>query len=131
MSAQKHQNMSMLLENRWKAEWEVKRIHQQQDQAVLNGNWRVRIERLVTSCTVGRAKTIKIDDQLLELTPKVDDFASPLKEEETWLNFMTTKNGMLICLRAAGKGIWKTSCLNLAWKTAELSPKVADWVQNR
>ena len=53
---------------------------------------RVRVESHVTSCKDAMTKAIKRHDQLLALTLKVDDSASLLKEQETWLNVLTTAN---------------------------------------
>ena len=84
--------MSKLLESREKADLEVKRIHQQIDEAVQMGDPGVQVERLVTSCADAMTKAVRRYDQLLQLTLKVDDSASLLKEKETWLTLLTTTN---------------------------------------
>ena len=82
--------MSTFFESREKAESEVKRIHQQTNEAVENGNRSVRVERLVGRCKDAMTKAIKNHDQLLELTLRADDSAFLLEEQENWLNFLTT-----------------------------------------
>ena len=96
ISKQQHKRLSKLVESRKKAELEIKRIHQQIDEAVQNGNRRVRVERLVTSCKDAITKAIKRHNQLLELTLKVDDCASLLNEQQTWLNVLTTTNDKVL-----------------------------------
>ena len=81
MSDQQHERLSKLLESREKAESEIKRIHQQIDETVQTGDRGLRVERLDTRCKDAMTKPIKTDDQLLELTLKVDDSVSLLKEQ--------------------------------------------------
>ena len=91
MSDQQHERLPKLLENHEKAESEVKTIHQQLDDALENGNQRVRVKRLVTSCKDAMTKAIEMQDQLLELILKIDESASLLKYQ-TWLNVLKTNN---------------------------------------
>ena len=88
--------MSKLLESREKVESEVKRLHHQIDEAVQNCDRRVRVERLVTSCKDAMSKAIRRLDQLLERTLNLDDSASLLKKQETWLNVLTTINDVVL-----------------------------------
>ena len=88
--------LSELLESREKAVSEVKRTHQQTNEAVENDNRRVLVELLVTSCGDAMTKIIKKHDQLLKLTPKIDDSASLLKVQETWLNVLRIINNEVL-----------------------------------
>ena len=92
MSDQQHEKWSKLLESREKAKSEVKKIRQQTNEAVGNCERRVRVERLVTVCKDAMTKAIKKHGQLLALTLKNDDSISLLKEQDTWLNVLTTTN---------------------------------------
>ena len=96
ISKQQHKRLSKLVESRKKAALEIKRIHQQIDDAVQIGNRRVRVKRLVTNCEDAMTKAIKRHNQLLELTLKVDDCASLLNEQQTWLNVLTTTNDKVL-----------------------------------
>ena len=84
-----HGILSKLLESRRKEELEVRRVHQQNDEAIGNDHQRVRVECLVTSCMDAMIKAIKRRDQLLLLTLKADNSAFVLKQQETWLNVRT------------------------------------------
>ena len=75
-----------------KAESEIKRIQQQTNKTPDNGDRRVRVERLVTSCKDARTKTIKRHGQILDLTLRLDDSASLLKGQEVRLNVLTKIN---------------------------------------
>ena len=62
------------------------------DEAPENGDRRERVERQATSGTDAMTKALKRHDQILELTLKVDDSATLLKEQETLYNVMTITN---------------------------------------
>ena len=68
MSDQQLEIFSKLFESREKEESEVKKLHQQTNEALGNGNLRVRVERLVTKCKDAITKAMKRHDQLLALT---------------------------------------------------------------
>ena len=91
MSDQQHEKVSKLLESRKKAESEVRRKHQQTNEAVENGDRRAHVERLATSCKDTMTRAINRHDELVALTLKVDS-ASLLKEQVIWLNVLTTTN---------------------------------------
>ena len=87
-----HERLSKLLESRENAESGVGRIYKQNDEAVQNGDRRVRVESLIGSCKDAITKAVKRHDQLFNLTQKVDDSASLLREQWIWLNVLTTTN---------------------------------------
>ena len=70
----------------------MKKIQQQISEAVDNGDRRVRVERLVTSCNDAMTKAIAKNDQLHSLAAKAEN-PEPLKRDlEAWLNDVTTFN---------------------------------------
>ena len=83
MSDKQHEELSKIFDSRKKADSEVRRMHQQINEAVGNSYRRVDVGKNFKGAMT---KAIKSHDQLLALTLIVDNSASLQKAQETYDN---------------------------------------------
>ena len=123
MSDQEHERLSTLLESRKKPEFAVKGIHQQTNEATEDGDWRRRVEQLVTSCKDAMTKAIKRHDQLLALTLRVHDSASLLRSKKLGWRLWPQ-----LATKCCNEFVSKSICYLQLTKRRKIHPKQQKWL---
>ena len=96
MTDARQDKVRKLHESRAKAETELQKLQEKNQDAVENNDKRVRVERLVTSCDEAMTKLFAKHEQLFELAGKTEDPSLVKQDLETWLNEVTTRNDEIL-----------------------------------
>ena len=85
-----------LFGSRSKAETELRTAQQKVQDAVEDGERRVRVERLVSSCEEAMTTLLSKHDLLLNLATKTEDPSLDKHDLESWLSEVTTQNDTIL-----------------------------------
>ena len=96
MTDARQDKVRKLHESRAKAETELQKLQEKNQDAVENNDKRVRVERLVTSCDEAMTTLFAKHEQLFELAGKTEDPSLVKQDLETWLNEVTTRNDEIL-----------------------------------
>ena len=96
MTDTRQDKVRKLFESRAKAETELQRLQEKNQDAMENKDRRVRVERLVTSCDEAMTKLFAKQEQLFELAGKTEDPSLVKQDLETWLYEVTTRNDEIL-----------------------------------
>ena len=96
MAEPMQEKVRKLFESRSKAETELRRAQQKVQDAVEDGERRVRVERLVSSCEEAMTTLLSKHDLLLNLATKTEDPSLVKHDLESWLSEVTTQNDTIL-----------------------------------